>query len=147
MLSRFSSLFTYVVVGLAVSAAATPMGPLGDLGGDGAKALSRPGSSYATGMKPYDRVKPYGDASDNHKPYANDNRKPYANDNGKPYANDNVKSYGGDDMDKPYDNGKDKHYGDNKSQSYGQCSTGSQHCCNQVNRVSQFQSLYLLIHH
>jgi len=81
MLSRFSSLFTYVVVGLVVSAAATPMGgPLGGLTGGGpAKSLTHPGSPPA--MKPYDN-----------KPYDDDKRKPYDGDD-KPKAYD----------DKPYD--------------------------------------------
>ena len=113
MLSRFSSLFTYVIVGLVVSAAATPMGPL-DLG-DGAKSLSHPGSP----MKPYDKGKPYGDYKD--KSYDGDKRKSYDNDRPKSYDDDMRKSYDG-----------------KKGDSYGQCSTGSQHCCNQVNRVSYY---------
>ncbi|KAH9994191.1 hypothetical protein BJV77DRAFT_1066831 [Russula vinacea] len=122
MLSRFSSLFTYVIVGLVVSAAATPMGPL-DLG-DGAKSLSHPGSP----MKPYDKGKPYGDYKD--KSYDGDKRKSYDNDRPKSYDDDMRKSYDG-----------------KKGDSYGQCSTGSQHCCNQVNRAdesSKIDSLGLL---
>lgn len=125
MLSRFSSLFTYVVVGLVVSVAATPMGPLDGLTGGGTKASSHPGSSYA--MKPYDKPMPYGQA----KPYGYDNDKSY--DNGKPYDNG-----------RPYDNNKPKPYGgDHKSESYGQCSTGTQHCCNQVNKVNISYSFYV----
>ena len=115
MLSRFSSLFTYVIVGLVVSATATPMGPLGDLT-DGTKALSHPGPSYP--MKSYDQVKSYDAKPYVAKPY---DAKPY---DVKPY---DAKPYGDA---KPYDD--DEHKGD----SYGQCSTGTQHCCNQVNKVS-----------
>ncbi|KAN0109910.1 hypothetical protein V8E52_008871 [Russula decolorans] len=90
MLSRFSSLFTYVIVGLVISAAATPLNPLGDALGDGTKSLSRPQA-----MKPNDRGKPYG--GDRDKSYG---------DKDKSYG-DKDKSYG--DKDKSYDD-KDKHY-------------------------------------
>jgi hypothetical protein len=76
MLSRFSSLFTYVVVGLVVSAAATPLNPLGDSFGGGGKSLSRPRPM----MKSFDKGKPYGD--DKAKPYG-DNDEHYDNDKGK----------------------------------------------------------------
>jgi hypothetical protein len=133
MLSRFSSLFTYVIAGLVISAAATPMGgPLGGLTGDGAKSLTHPGSSSA--MKPYDN-KPYGD--DKRRPYADDKRKPYdVDDKRKPYdVDDKRKPYDDDDKRKPYDDNKDKSYNDQKA---GQCSVGEQHCCNQVNKVNHY---------
>jgi hypothetical protein len=121
MLSRFSTLFTYVIVGLVVSAAATPVGSLGGLG-DG--PLSHPGSS----MKPYDKGKPYGDYKD----------KSYDGDKRKSYDDDRPKSYDGD---------KRKSYGDKKGDSYGQCSVGTQHCCNQVNRVRYYSIISLLTHY
>jgi hypothetical protein len=86
MLSRFSSLFTYVIVGLVVSAAATPLNPLSGALGDGTKSLSRPHP-----MKSYDKGKPYGDDKD------------------RPYDGDKDKSY--DDKDKSYDNGKAERFG------------------------------------
>jgi hypothetical protein len=118
MLSRFSSLFTYVVVGLVVSAAATPLGPLDGLTGDKTKSLTRPNSSPP--MRPHDNKpdegrKPFDDDRDNER----DNKpKPYDGD-------DKRKSY--DDDDKPYD--------DHKA---GQCSVQDQHCCNQVNQVNRY---------
>jgi hypothetical protein len=125
MLSRFSSLFTYVIVGLVISAAATPLNPLGDALGDGTKSLSRPQA-----MKPNDRGKPYG--GDRDKSYG---------DKDKSYG-DKDKSYG--DKDKSYDD-KDKHYGDDRSERHGQCSVENQHCCNQVNQVNHIHSSYPLI--
>lgn len=117
MLSRFSSLFTYVIVGLVISTAATPLNPLGDTLGGGTKSLSRPQA-----MKPNDRDRPYG--GDKDKSYG---------DKDKSYDND--KSYG--------DN--DQHYGDGKSDRHGQCSVENQHCCNQVNQVNHIYSSYPLI--
>ncbi|KAF8504907.1 hypothetical protein F5888DRAFT_1659810 [Russula emetica] len=72
MLSRFSSLFTYVIVGLVISAAATPLNPLGDTLGGGTQSLSRPQA-----MKPYgdNKAKPYGGQGDN-KPYDDDMNEP-----------------------------------------------------------------------
>jgi len=81
MLSRFSSLFTYVIVGLVVSAAATPLNPLGGVGGafgDRTKSLSRPHAMNS-------------------------------NDMGKPYGGDRDKSY--DDKDKHYDNDRSERHG------------------------------------
>jgi hypothetical protein len=119
MLSRFSSLFTYVIVGLVISAAATPLNnPLGGALGDGTKSLSRPQA-----MKSNDRGKPYGGDKD------------------KSYG-DKDKSYGDKDM--SYGD-KDKHYGDDKNERHGQCSVENQHCCNQVNQVSHIHSSYPLI--
>jgi hypothetical protein len=139
MLSRFSSLFTYVIVGLVISAAATPLNPLGDALGDGTKSLSRPQA-----MKPNDRGKPYG--GDRDKSYGDkdksygDKDKSYG-DKDKSYG-DKDKSYG--DKDKSYDD-KDKHYGDDRSERHGQCSVENQHCCNQVNQVNHIHSSYPLI--
>lgn len=87
MLSRFPSLFTYLIVGLVVSAAATPFtNPLGDA----TKSLSpRPNS-----MKPMD------------------NRKPYDGDKGRPYRNDDKEGpYRDGDKDKHYDDDKSEHHG------------------------------------
>jgi hypothetical protein len=117
MLSRFSSLFTYVIVGLVVSTAATPLNPLGDTLGGGTKSLSRPQA-----MKPNDRARPYD--GDKDKSYG-DKDKSYDND--KPYGDD------------------DKHYGDGKSDRHGQCSVENQHCCNQVNKVIHIHSSVTLI--
>jgi hypothetical protein len=62
MFSRFSSLLVYVVAGLAIAAAATPMGPPKDYD-DGSKAPSYPAPSYSSPKysedKPY--AKPYSD--------------------------------------------------------------------------------------
>src|SRR6267154_2792247 len=85
MLSRFSSLFTYVIVGLVISAAATPLNPLGDALGEGTKSLSRPQA-----MK------------------SNDKGGPYGGDKDKPYG-DNDKSYG--DKDKHYGDDRSEHHG------------------------------------
>jgi hypothetical protein len=53
MLSRFSSLFAYVVLGLVISAAATPMVPSSDHDiDDGPKSLSHPDSSYSSPTSP-----------------------------------------------------------------------------------------------
>jgi hypothetical protein len=64
MFSRFSSLLVYVVAGLVISAAATPMAPPKDYD-DGSKAPSYPGSSYSSPKysadKPY--AKPYAEES------------------------------------------------------------------------------------
>lgn len=80
MLSRFSSLFTYVILGLVVSAAATPLNPLSDSLGEGTKSLSRPQPMMKPYDKaPYDKAKPYGDDQD--KPY-DDKDKHYDNDKG-----------------------------------------------------------------
>jgi len=87
MLSRFSSLFTYVIVGLVVSAAATPLNPLGGALGDGTKSPSRPQP-----MKSYDKGKPYGD--DKRKPYDDDKRKPYDDDKRKSYGDDRAERFG-----------------------------------------------------
>lgn len=114
MLSRFSSLFSYVIVGLVISAAATPLNPLGDALGDGSKSLSRPRP-----MK------------------SNDMGRPYGGDKDKSYG-DNDKSYG--DNDKPYGD-KDKHYGDDRAERHGQCSVENQHCCNQVNKATETAKL------
>jgi hypothetical protein len=129
MLSRFSSLFTYVIVGLVISAAATPLNPLGDALGDGTKSLSRPHA-----MKSNDMGKPYG--GDNDKSYG-DKDKSYG-DKDKSYS-DKDKSYS--DKDKSYSD-KDKHYGDDRSERHGQCSVEKQHCCNQVNQVNHIHSPY-----
>jgi len=64
MFSRFSSLFAYVVVGLAISAAATPMGPSRDYD-DGSKSPSYLDSSSYSSPAPSNylgdnsRPKPY----------------------------------------------------------------------------------------
>ena len=159
MLSRFSSLFTYVIVGLVISAAATPLNPLGDALGDGTKSLSRPQA-----MKPNDRGKPFGGdgmsrpqamkPNDRGKPFGGDKDKfdgDKSNDRGKPFGGDKDKSDGDEDKsygdkDKSYDD-KDRHYGDDRSERHGQCSVENQHCCNQVNQVSHIHSLYPLIHY
>jgi Fungal hydrophobin len=64
MFSRFSSLLVYIVAGLVISAAATPMAPPKDYD-DGSKAPSYPGSSYSSPKysadKPY--AKPYAEES------------------------------------------------------------------------------------
>jgi hypothetical protein len=64
MFSRFSTLLVYIVAGLVISAAATPMAPPKDYD-DGSKAPSYPGSSYSSPKysadKPY--AKPYADES------------------------------------------------------------------------------------
>jgi len=132
MLSRFSSLFTYVIVGLVISAAATPLNPLGDALGEGTKSLSRPQA-----MKSNDKGGPYG--GDKDKPYG-DKDKPYG-DKDKSYG-DKDKSYG--DNDKSYGD-KDKHYGDDRSEHHGQCSVENQHCCNQVNQANHIHPSYPLI--
>lgn len=85
MLSRFSSLFTYVIVGLVISAAATPLNPLGDALGDGTKSLSRPHA-----MKSNDMGKPYG--GDNDKSYG-DKDKSYS-DKDKHYGDDRSERHG-----------------------------------------------------
>ena len=160
MLSRFSSLFTYVIVGLVVSAAATPLNPLGDA--LGTKALSRPNS-----MKSNEKGQPMGGDRDKGKPMGmgsdrdmgkpmgmggdRDNGKPMGmggdrdmgkpdgdrdggdRDKGKPDGDNDNKSF--NDNDKPYGN-KDKHYDDDRSERHGQCSVEKQHCCNQVNQVN-----------
>ena len=85
MLSRFSSLFTYVIFGLVISAAATPLGPLGDALGDGTKSLSRPQA-----MRPNDGGKPYG--GDRDKSYG-DKDKSY-DDKDKHYGDDRSERHG-----------------------------------------------------
>jgi len=122
MLSRFSSLFTYVIVGLVISAAATPMNPLGDTLGGGTKSLSRPD------------------------PMRNDKVKPYGGDKDKSYDDDKDKSYN-DDKRRPDDDDERKPYDDNRSERQGQCSVGKQHCCNQVNKVKYIHSLFPLVHY
>ena len=98
--------------------------------------------------KPYetDKRKSYDD-DDKRKPYEtdkrksyddDDKRKPYDDDKRKPYDDDKRKSY--DDERKPYDDEKDKPYVDD-SKSYGQCSTGTQQCCNQANRVNHLLNI------
>ncbi|KAH9981552.1 hypothetical protein BJV74DRAFT_887509 [Russula compacta] len=129
MLSRFSSLFVYVVAGLVISAAATPMGPPGDYG-NGPKSPSLPGPPYPSPPPPpkYPGNKP----------------------------GDNAKSYG-DGKDKPYGDGKDKSYGDGQNQTYGddgdksrdssyngQCSVGTQQCCNQFTKSDDKSAQSLL---
>jgi hypothetical protein len=120
MLSRFSSLFTYVIVGLVISAAATPLNPLGDSLGDGTKSLSRP--------------RPMMKSNDQGKPYRDDKDKSYG-DKDKHYDDDKDKSYGD----------KDKHYDDDRDERQGQCSIKNQHCCNQVNKVNLIRLSYPLI--
>jgi hypothetical protein len=53
MLSRFSSLFAYVVVGLAISAAATPMGQARDLDDGSMSSSSLSSSSYSDSSSSY----------------------------------------------------------------------------------------------
>jgi hypothetical protein len=62
MFSRFSSLLVYIVAGLAIATAATPMGPPKDYD-DGAKAPSYPGSSYSPPKYSADKsyAKPYAE--------------------------------------------------------------------------------------
>jgi hypothetical protein len=167
MLSRFSSLFTYVIVGLVISAAATPLNPLGDALGDGTKSLSRPQA-----MKPNDKGKPFGGdkdksfggdkdksfggdkdksfGGDRDKSFGGDKDKSFGGDRDKSFGGDRDKSFGGDkdksygDKDKSYGD-KDKHYGDDRSERHGQCSVENQHCCNQVNKVNHIHSSYPLI--
>jgi hypothetical protein len=162
MLSRFSSLFTYVIVGLVISAAATPLNPLGDSLGDGTKSLSRPQSM----MKSNDKVKPYGDDNkpydDRRKSYDNDKddrRKSYDNDkDDKRKSDDDYKRKSDNDYKRKSDNDKDdrrksddddkddkRKYGDDRSERHGQCSVENQHCCNQVSQVKHAYSPYPLI--
>ncbi|KAH9976374.1 hypothetical protein BGW80DRAFT_1444002 [Lactifluus volemus] len=106
MLSRFSSLLVYVVAGLVISAAATPMGPPRDYD-DGYKTTSPQGSqsSYspstssnyaASTPSPY-AAKPYADMkypepSQSPKPYAEE-KKAYSEKtpSAKPYAQEKPK--------------------------------------------------------
>ena len=123
MLSRFSSLFVYVVAGLVISAAATPMGPPSDYG-NAPKSPSSPGSPYPSPPTP---------------PKYPDNK-----------PGDKVKSYD-DGKDKPYGNGQNQTYGDdgdksNDSSYNGQCSVGTQQCCNQFTKVSRYINSPLLLH-
>ncbi|KAF8484025.1 hypothetical protein DFH94DRAFT_726074 [Russula ochroleuca] len=64
----------------------------------------------------------------------------YGDDKHNSYDDDKRKSYG-DKKGDSYGNKKGDSYGDKKGDSYGQCSTGSQHCCNQVNRADESSKL------
>jgi hypothetical protein len=171
MFSRFSSLFAYVVVGLAISAAATPMAPSreGRDYDDGSKSPSYPDShSYPSpapsnypGENP--RPKPYvAEAQPEEKKYPDEKQpeekypkekqteeKPY------PKADDKDK-----DKDKPHDGDRpqgeypppkspDGKPDDKDKSSYSgspkyndQCNVGKQECCNGYNEVNRHRTSY-----
>ncbi|KAH9981553.1 hypothetical protein BJV74DRAFT_887510 [Russula compacta] len=83
MLSRFSSLFVYVVAGLVISAAATPAAPPSNYN-DGSKSLSYPGSSYSSPPTPPKNT-PYPKPDDGKKnpPYPKPDDKVKSYDDGK----------------------------------------------------------------
>ena len=162
MLSRFSSLLAYVVVGLVISAAATPMAPSSDYD-DVSKSPSHLDSSYSSPTSPkYPADKPYA------KPYAEEKPKekypeekrpegmypkdqseakpPYPQE--KPYAKTDGKA-SGDRPQPQYPSQKQPDAkGDDKGQSSAghpkynnQCNVDNQVCCNGYNEVSHFRTV------
>ena len=81
MLSRFSSLFVYVVAGLVISAAATPAAPPSNYD-NGSKSPSYPGPSSPPSPPKYPDNKPYDDGKKN-PPYPKPDDKGKSYDNGK----------------------------------------------------------------
>ncbi|KAI9507729.1 hypothetical protein F5148DRAFT_1149521 [Russula earlei] len=147
MLSRFSSLFVYVVAGLVISAAATPM-----VARDSDDAPKSPSYPYPPPRSPppkYSPERPYAPSyPDEKKPeeypkakypkelYSDEGKYPAKYpDQKKPYPDDKSKPYP-DDKDKPYPDDKDKSHTDDKDPNVSVnkqvCSVGEQQCCNWV---------------
>ena len=99
MLSRFSTLLVYVVAGLALSAAATPMGhPRGY--DDGSKSPSYPGSSYSSSTpskypeaKKYPEEKKYPEQKPYPKSYAEEKKYPEEKRPMEKYSEEKEKKY------------------------------------------------------
>ena len=152
MLSRFSSLFAYVVVGLVIAAAATPMMPSSDHDIDaGSKSPSRPDSAYSSPTSPMypTEKRPKGKNPKDNFPEA----KP-PSPKGKPHAKaDDQDKAPGDRPQAQYPSHKQSYAkGDDKDQShadhpeYGnQCNVDKQVCCNGYNEVSHFRSVTLYL--
>ncbi|KAH8984186.1 hypothetical protein EDB86DRAFT_2833605 [Lactarius hatsudake] len=165
MLSHFSALLVYVVAGLVISAAATPMGQSADYN-DEPKSRS-PGAygpqSYSPHPK-YAQDKPYSKPYDHtYKAYALGKDKPYS----KPYPEEkkySEKKYPRDKKlpeekphpeDKKYSDlssddkgkiGKSNDYKDRKSdgkdRKSGQCAVEDQHCCDSIDSVEKSGGLF-----
>jgi hypothetical protein len=127
MLSRFSSLFIYIVAGLVISAAATPMGPPRDYDYDGSKMTTQGSySSYSTSSasmyptespypsKPYSEMK-YPAEAPYQKFYPEEQEEyPKAEPSEKPYPEEKDK-YGKMESPKPYPDDKKSYPEDKKS--------------------------------
>ncbi|KAH9174394.1 hypothetical protein EDB89DRAFT_2067693 [Lactarius sanguifluus] len=159
MLSRFSALLVYVIAGLVISAAATPMGQSADYNDE---PKSRPPGAYGpqsySPHHKYPQDKPYSKPYDHtYKAYALGEDKPYS----KPYPEEKKypeKKYPRDKKfpeekphpeDKKYpdpssDKGKirkSSDYKDRKSDDKdgksGQCAVEDQHCCDSMENIKQ----------
>ena len=161
MLSRFSSLFAYVVVGLVISTGATPTAPSSDSDG-GSKSPSHPDSSYSSPTSPkYPADKPYAEGksypkekhpeekrpeeehpkdkySEAKPPYPQE-KPPYAKADGKDKASGDRPQAQYPSQKQPYAKGddKDKSYADHPKYD-NQCNVDKQVCCNGYNEVSHW---------
>lgn len=170
MFSRFSSLFAYVVVGLAISAAATPMGPSreGNDYDDGSKSLAYPDSSSYSSPAPSNylgddpRPRPYAAEADPEEKKSPEEKEKQPEDKYSKEKQFEKQSEEKDPKEKPYpkDDDKDKPRGDrpqkppygkpdDKDKSYSgspkygdQCNVGKQECCNSFNEVNCHRASY-----
>ncbi|KAH9058238.1 hypothetical protein EDB87DRAFT_1578226 [Lactarius vividus] len=149
MLSRFSALLVYVVAGLVISAAATPMGQSADYNDE---PKSRPPGAYGPQSYPphhkYPQDKPYSKPYDHaYKAYGGGEDKPYS----KPYPEEKKypeKKYPRDKKhpeEKPHPEDKDRKSDyDNKDGKSGQCAVEHQHCCDSIDSVTQARARGIL---
>jgi hypothetical protein len=147
MLSRFSSLFAYVVVGLVVATAATPMAPSNDRD-DGSKSPSpsHPDSPYppSTSLKHPTEKRPEGKNPKDIYPEAMP-----LSPKEKSHAKTDDKDKASGDRNKAQHPSQQQSYGkgDDKDQSHADhpeydshCNVDKQVCCNGYNEVSRFKT-------
>jgi len=141
MLSRFSSLFVYVVAGLAISAAATPMSPPREYD-DGSRSPSYSGSSYPPPRPPpkYPHNEPMKSYSEEKEKEKYPEEKEKYSEKEKYPEKKYPQAYDRDMSPRRKYNEKHRPYSSNKAVSYNQqsCNVGNQHCCNQVIQVGHY---------